>query len=59
MIRLQLQTELAYDVLDDQGALRQHVAVFIDGRRCRDRQHQGDALRPDAVVHVLQALSGG
>ncbi len=46
-------------ILDDQGALRQHVAVFIDGQRARDRQRLRDPLRPDAQVHVLQALTGG
>ena len=46
-------------ILDDQGALRQHVAVFIDGRRAQDRLRLGDALRPGAEVHVLQALTGG
>jgi len=46
-------------VVDEQGRLRQHVAVFIDGLRCRDRLLLGDPLRPDSEVHVLQALSGG
>ncbi len=46
-------------VLDDQGGLRTHVAVFIDGRRARDRSGLGDALQPDSQVHVLQALTGG
>ena len=46
-------------VLDEQGHLRQHVVVFIDGQRSRDRATQSDALRPDSQVHVLQALSGG
>ena len=46
-------------VLDEQGDLRQHVVVFIDGQRSRDRATQSDALRPDSQVHVLQALSGG
>lgn len=46
-------------ILDDQGGLRQHVAVFIDGERALDRRHLGDALAPAAEVHVLQALTGG
>ena len=46
-------------VLDDQGHLRANVVVFIDGRRCTERVQLTDALRPDSVVHVLQALSGG
>ena len=46
-------------ILDDQGGLRTHVAVFIDGRRARDRSGLGDALQPDSQIHVLQALTGG
>lgn len=46
-------------VLDDQGHLRPNVVVYIDGQVSRDRLAQGDALRPDSSVHVLQALSGG
>lgn len=46
-------------VLDDQGHLRVNVVVFVDGRRCTDRQSLADPLQPDSTVHVLQALSGG
>ncbi len=46
-------------VLDDQGHLRANVVVFIDGRRVQNRQRLDDPVPPDAVVHVLQALSGG
>lgn len=46
-------------VLDDQGHLRKHVVVFIDGLRKLDHQQLDDALRADSEVHVLQALSGG
>jgi hypothetical protein len=37
-------------VLDDQGRLRQHMAVFIDGRQVRDREGLLDQLSHDAVV---------
>jgi sulfur-carrier protein len=46
-------------VLDDQGQLRAHVVVFVDGRRSRDRAALADRLAPHSRVHVLQALSGG
>jgi sulfur-carrier protein len=46
-------------VLDDQGSLRKHVAVFVDGARVRDRERLSDAVRPDSEIHVLQALTGG
>lgn len=45
-------------VLDDQGALRPHVAVFVDGRAVADRSLE-QAVPATAKVHVVQALSGG
>lgn len=46
-------------VLDDQGALRANVVVFIDGERCVDRVRLDQPLQPGSAVYVLQALSGG
>jgi molybdopterin synthase sulfur carrier subunit len=46
-------------VLDEQGRIRQHMVVFIDGEAVRDRNALGDAVGPDAVIDVIQALSGG
>jgi hypothetical protein len=46
-------------VLDDQGALRKHIRVVVDGLNVRDRQHLSDALGEDSEVYVFQALSGG
>ena len=46
-------------VLDDQGALRQHVVIFINGRRMNDRQRLTDPVRPGDEIFVFQALSGG
>jgi len=54
-----LNPKLRHYVLDDQGHLRQHVAIFIDGRRVADRVHLADALAPADRVYVLQALTGG
>jgi molybdopterin converting factor small subunit len=42
-------------VLDDQGRLRHHVVVFVDGERADLR----DPVRESSEIHVLQALSGG
>ena len=42
-------------VLDEQGELRRHVIVFVDGRRAR----LGDAVPASAAIHVMQALTGG
>ena len=46
-------------VLDDQGRLRHHMAVFIDGRQLQDRDQLSDLVAPGAVIDVVQALSGG
>ena len=46
-------------VLDDQGRLRKHVAVFVDGDQISDRVHLSDPVREDSDIFVMQALSGG
>ena len=46
-------------ILDEQGHLRDNVAVFIDGRRSLERVRLDDPLAPDSTVYILQALSGG
>jgi len=46
-------------VLDDQGALRRHMMVFVDGQQIEDRERLSDPVRPASEVYVMQALSGG
>jgi hypothetical protein len=46
-------------VLDDQGRLRKHVAVFVDGKMIVDRDTLSDAVLEDTEIFVMQALSGG
>jgi molybdopterin synthase sulfur carrier subunit len=46
-------------VLDEQGAVRQHMVVFVDGRQVQDRQHLTDPVTPAGEIYVAQALSGG
>jgi sulfur-carrier protein len=46
-------------VLDEHGAVRPHMAIFVDGRQVRDRTGLSDPVRPDSDIHVMQALSGG
>ena len=45
--------------LDDQGALRKHIAIFVDGVPMHDRVKLSDPIEPDALIDVMQALSGG
>ncbi len=46
-------------VLDDQGHLRKHVVIFVDGVRVVDRVGLTEPVRTDSEIHVLQALTGG
>jgi hypothetical protein len=53
------QPRLRGYVLDDAGALRRHMVIFVDGDQVRDRVGLGDPVAPGSTIHVLQALSGG
>ncbi len=48
-------------VLDEQGHLRKHVVIFVDGVRVRDHERVmlDVPLSSNSTVHILQALSGG
>ena len=46
-------------VLDDQSALRRHMAIVVDGRPLRDRVRLSDPVSSGSAIYVLQALSGG
>ena len=46
-------------VLDDQGALRRHVAIYVTGQPISDRARLTDAVAQDDEIYVFQALSGG
>lgn len=46
-------------VLDEQGHLRQHVAVFVDGALVQDREKLAVPLSSASEIYILPALSGG
>jgi sulfur carrier protein ThiS len=46
-------------VLDDQGAVRRHVAVYVNGQPLRDRARLTDPVGPRDEICVFQALTGG
>jgi molybdopterin synthase sulfur carrier subunit len=46
-------------VLDEQGAVRKHMNVFVDGQQIRDRSGLSDAVEPESEIYIMQALSGG
>ena len=53
------QDRLRGYVLDDQAALRKHMAIIVDGHSLKDRIRLSDAVTPASEIYVLQALSGG
>lgn len=53
------QPQLRGYVLDDQGAVRKHVAIFRNRELIRDRRRLSDPVADDDEVFVTQALSGG
>ena len=46
-------------VLDEHGAVRHHVAVFVDGSAIADKRHPQQPVSERAEIYVMQALSGG
>ncbi|MDX2221321.1 MAG: MoaD/ThiS family protein [Rhodospirillaceae bacterium] len=46
-------------ILDDQGRLRIHIAVFLDGAHIRGPDVLKHAVQPESELYILQALSGG
>jgi sulfur-carrier protein len=46
-------------VLDDQAALRKHMAIFVNGVVVRDRVGLSDSVAETDEVYIMQALSGG
>jgi len=59
-----LDAEVSYPgirgyLLDDQGRLRQHVNIFIDGNLISDRIELSDPFTDQSEIYIMQALSGG
>ena len=46
-------------IVDERGALRKHVNIFIDGELIKDREQLTDAFMENSEVFIMQALSGG
>jgi len=46
-------------LLDEQGRLRQHVAIFVNGEMIQDRQSLSEPIQDSDELFVMQALSGG
>lgn len=50
---------IARYIVDERGSLRGHVNIFVDGHTIVDREALSDRIEPNAIVHIIQALSGG
>jgi sulfur-carrier protein len=46
-------------LLDDQGRLRSHVSIFVNGELVRDAAGLSDAVESGGEIFVMQALAGG
>ncbi len=46
-------------ILDEQGSLRRHVNIFIDGTLINDRVSLSDRFTENSEIYIIQALSGG
>lgn len=46
-------------ILDDQGRLRQHVNIFLNGELIKDKVAQSEQVEGGDEVFIMQALSGG
>jgi sulfur carrier protein ThiS len=46
-------------VIDDQGAVRHHVAVFVDGVAIADKTRLQIPVQQSTEIYIMQALSGG
>ncbi len=53
------QDKLRGYILDDQGAVRKHINIFVDNKIIRDRIGLTDKIRENSEVFIMQALSGG
>lgn len=46
-------------LLDEQGNVRKHVNIFIDGAMISDRTALSDSFSENSEIYIIQALSGG
>lgn len=46
-------------IVDEKGALRQHVNIFLREELIHDRDKLSDRVAADDPIYILQALSGG
>lgn len=55
----ELYPGLAAYIVDERGALRRHVNVFVGQELIKDREQLKDSVEEDDQIYIFQALSGG
>ncbi len=46
-------------IVNERGALRKHVLIFIDGEQINDREKLSDQFTAASEIYIMQSLSGG
>lgn len=46
-------------VLEDQGRLRKHISIFVEGNQLRGAEALAHKVMPTTDIFIFQALSGG
>ena len=46
-------------LVDEQGVLRKHVNIFVDGELIQDRETLKDSIKANDEILLFQAISGG
>ena len=46
-------------LVDEQGVLRKHVNIFVQGELIQDRETLADQITANDEILIFQALSGG
>jgi len=46
-------------ILENDGALRKHVNIFIGENMIKDRTELSDTVKNTDTIFIMQALSGG
>lgn len=46
-------------LFDDDGSVRKHIAVIVNGEPVKDRKSLSDSVRDEDEIFLMQALSGG
>lgn len=46
-------------LIHENGSLRKHVNIFLNGKMIQDRTGLSDELKSNDKINIIQALSGG